>query len=405
MKIRTWNSIKLVLGALLHVVLISFSANGADLPDKENFFESILRKAPNEVSSPALFLAPAKFSNKIFGWLMFQAHNLNFGLVTPKYISEGHADDKRIIMLNNQDKMMELVEHTKKDLSLRELMSIIDKNIEKTSLEDALSAAKAFRHIFNNKNAHNHPLGDFVCYYVLSSKIIEIAADNRNLYDPDLKAWLSNAYYEISQVYSHLIDYSIKKWDDQCLCTSDDLTNELTDGGKRIIPGSRLAKLCCINYCTLINHKLALIKYSILNNPDNHLPWVRAIEFFLVDFPQLPTACTASAAPLLTEFNLDSLSEQAKWILRHKIDYLVQDINKNSFVQSKWKDVQIELDRRLPKQPTLEEIQADLERMNIEIRRLQEVQMAIIFRGPPMRVYWPWTNWLQMMTGMPQNYR
>lgn len=304
-------------------LLFSSGAYNASLT-KENFFVKVLSQ-PNEIDGPAI-LSAWDFSDPVFNWLQENSSKIYFGEIIPKDIPATYSDEKKASIKNNIAQMLNLVGRASQEYSLNALLALIDKKIESIDFNDAINAAKAFRHLQNTVANCNHPLGDFICYYILTSKItISIDAD---VNIP--KLWLSDAYYELSQVYSHLISYRNKNW------KSDGklyLFGELTDNKQRLYPGRKLGSpLDGVSYRQMSIMKLMLLQHSLLNNPANHLSWVRAIEFAIVDIPEAEQNKFIIGASLPLSFDLtDAKIEE---IVAMKFEEIERDAN-NSFLPEK----------------------------------------------------------------------
>lgn len=312
-----------IIQLVICILLAALNAFGASTLKRDDFFETILSE-PNELDAPAKMLNWT-FDDPIFDWLRTHAAKIYFGDIIPKAIPSTYSDEKKAIIEENIKQMLSMTGRAK-DLSLEDLLGLIDNKIDDTSFDDSLSAAKAFRHLRNTVANKNHPLGDFICFYIIASKIL---VSNENKIDIS-KIWLSDAYYELSQVYSHLIDYDNKNW------KSDGklyLFSELTDGKKRILTSFNAdERLLGVSYFRILNTKLNLLKYSLLNNLANNCAWVRAIEFAAVDIPEGEKNRILSRDLLPMTFDLQDKTEE---LVAFRFDEIVKDPN-HTFLPGKF---------------------------------------------------------------------
>lgn len=311
-----------IIQLLSCILFAALNVFGASTATREDFFQTILSE-PNELDAPAKMLNWG-FEDPIFDWLRIHAAKIYFGDIIPKAIPSTYSDEKKAIIEENIKQMLSMV-GSAKDLSLKDLLGLIDDKIDDTSFVDSLSAAKAFRHLRNTVANKNHPLGDFICFYIIASKIL-VSIEN----EIDIsKIWLSDAYYELSQVYSHLIDYDNKNW------KSDGklyLFSELTDGKQRILTSFNAdERLSGVSYFRILNTKLNLLKYSLLNNLANNCAWVRAIEFAAVDIPEGEKNKILSRDLLAMTFDLQHKTEE---LVALRFDEILKDPN-NTFLPGK----------------------------------------------------------------------
>lgn len=322
---KLFKSVSLLLNLVLVSGLFSSIVHAAQVNKKLNFFETVLSQVDSSNNNPIIYSKAS--DDPVYNWLSSQSHTLYFGPISPKDIAASYSSAKIAIMKHNQIKMFELVENRHRQFNLNELLAVIDKNIAAFSFEDALSAAKAFRHLENDIAATNHPLGDFVSFYILNSKIQSSMANNIEL----PRSWLSNAYYEMSQGYSHQLDYRGKQWDDQ---NRLHLYNEITDNQQRILFTSQpIALLIPVPFAHILSRKLVLLSYALRNDINNHLPWVRAIEFATYDLPAYEACGFLNKNQLGLSYDLDT--REIENIVAEKFGEFCADGLKDSFVPIK----------------------------------------------------------------------
>lgn len=159
----------------------------------------------------------------------------------------------------------ELIEHVDGILKSREF-----------SFRQKIDTAMVFRHLTSPDHIlGKNQLGDYVAEMILIDHVIAqleevdpLSVEEKNL--------LAEAFYELSQTYSHLIDYSGKifwgQGEDAC---NGNLMVSLKSGPKILEVG--------VNYVDLIERKLNLLMYAVKNNENHPSAFGRICEFLFND--------------------------------------------------------------------------------------------------------------------------
>lgn len=192
--------------------------------------------------------------NGLFCKILKQAPHVRFGKLNPVY-NETFKDS--IELFNNK-----FVNFPNFDGSFNEALAATIKILTNCTAEEKLSIAKSFRHLYVPTHIHSkgiNQLGDYISEYILTKLIREIT-------DPEM---LSNVFYELSQTYSHLLEDSFEK-----VVWKNDETGCLAAYGLNHIG---------VNYSSLVELKLTLLKSAIKCNPNHRDAWIRLIEFLIYD--------------------------------------------------------------------------------------------------------------------------
>jgi hypothetical protein len=162
-----------------------------------------------------------------------------------------------------------------KDRPIQEYMKRTKGNKNKLNSADFLKAAKALRHIDPGKSYFQvDPRGDLLAEDILTSKVIPSFL-KKDLQTPKGRAQLAEAFYELSQVYSHFVDFGkFKKSQED---GSDTYHFELYD--KKSKP--TLNKDLQIDMKKILTSRQKLLRYAITLAPDSPTTlnaWARIIE-------------------------------------------------------------------------------------------------------------------------------
>ena len=103
----------------------------------------------------------------------------------------------------------------KEEITFKDFKEIIDEKIFrnneiKTSYSDLINFAISLRHLKKNNEKHQDSRlihGDYACEYILRKLIYNLESQ-----EAPRNSTLSKAYYQLSQVYSHIMDYNFIDW-------------------------------------------------------------------------------------------------------------------------------------------------------------------------------------------------
>ncbi|WP_156962092.1 hypothetical protein [Candidatus Paracaedibacter symbiosus] len=166
-----------------------------------------------------------------------------------------------------------------KNLTFAELHTLIDDKLFSSnsylSGSQILSIANAFRHL-------NHPynpklttdFGDYAAEYIITTLIASIETNGSGLYyDEETNKLLSDAYYQLSQTYTHLLVFSSKiTW-----VSYSPLKGHITYTTQK---GPSMLNFE-VTYDAILQKRLNLLRQAIFYNPSNYQAWVRVLEFYL----------------------------------------------------------------------------------------------------------------------------
>ena len=192
----------------------------------------------------------------------------------PNAVSDSIPENIKNKIKNNQKAMYDAFGETK-ERTLETYIERIKGNKNKLDSESFLKAAKALRHIDPGKSYFQvDPRGDLLAEDILTSKVIP-SLSKKDLKDEAARAQCAEAFYELSQVYSHLIDFG--KFKKSSKNGSDAYHFELYD--KKSKP--TLNKDLQIDMKKILTSRQKLLRYAITLAPDSPATissWARIIK-------------------------------------------------------------------------------------------------------------------------------
>lgn len=257
------------------------------LDSRSPFFDSIII-SPVDAALPAISGLLDGFSVNFF-LDQYQAkpgNKLIFGCVEPLEMDQeklsSFSDDKKARLILSKDLLKGFFPDEKKIYTFNEVKTVINQSIDKCSLEEILILARSFRHIKRGIEKYPNQLGDYIAEYTLIKAIKKHEADN--IMNEEKRKWFSDALYELSQTYSHLIDYEKIVFDEY---NSGPLTINSTyidsqKGRLRAIPDFQLNGTY-VQFENVVFHKLNLLKCSLIYNNKNLNAVNRLLEYMYHD--------------------------------------------------------------------------------------------------------------------------
>ena len=261
------------------------------LASGSNFFDSIINP-PIDGDLPFISVILDYFSiNFLLDQYQSNSQNqLIFGCVEPIKIKEetliAFSDEKKERLYLSKEVLKEVFPDEKQIYSFNEVKNVIDQKIDKYSLEKTLMLARSFRHIKRGDEKYPNQLGDYIAEYILISAIKKHEADN--IMNKEKRKWLSEALYELSQTYSHLIDYHKIKFNElnfgHLVINSNYIKSKKTRN--REINNYELNNTC-FKFEFVIFHKLNLLKLSLIYNNKNLNAANRLLEYIYYDIENM----------------------------------------------------------------------------------------------------------------------
>lgn len=195
--------------------------------------------------------------------------NILFGSLIAKEFLASQTDsiEKLQRIANTKNLFTKTFEAYRQTMAFDKLLEVVATQVRNLSYEDKISIVKSFRHLKHPKNTQKpNQLGDFVSEYIILNLI-----DFSSL-SPEQKA---EALYELSQVYSHLIEESYGKviWQEE---SDTGILNWQTVNG---ISGNKIS----VSFSELLVIKMNLLKNCLAFNSDHKNCWVRLGEHYLFD--------------------------------------------------------------------------------------------------------------------------
>lgn len=213
-------------------------------------------------------------------------NQLIFGCVKPLEIDQeklsAFSDDKKARLALSKSLLKRFFPNENTTYAFNEVKTVIDQAIDNCSLEEILILARSFRHIKRGVEKYPNQLGDYIAEYTLIEAIKKHEADN--IMNEEKRKWFSDALYELSQTYSHLIDYEKIAFNELNFgpLTMNSSYIDSQKNRPRAIDKFELNRTS-LQFEDVVFHKLSLLKCSLIYNNKNLNAVNRLLEYMYHD--------------------------------------------------------------------------------------------------------------------------
>jgi hypothetical protein len=268
-----------------------------------------------------------------------QGKNLRFGNVIIDESESKNAYERNAI--TRQKALLAPAVGTTQDLiaaktfRFDKLLEMLDSAEGQLSNDQILDLARGFRHIKRPRTDYPfklNVLGDFVCEHLLLNRLQKLQRQDNLVVDKTLCMWYSDALYQLSQVYSHLIEFG------------DRTTFDERHGRELCIPDAQQGDpktYLSIYREDLLRAKLHLLQCALKYNSNNVKPLAPLLVFASCDDDDFPKTLLQLRDELLTQFKVpvSALTKQAlKKAYFKSLDAVPADFRGKEIMVRNWID-------------------------------------------------------------------
>lgn len=217
-------------------------------------------------------------------------NKLIFGCVESLEIDQeklsAFSEDKKVRLASSKSLLKKFFPNENKIYAFNEVKTVINQAIEECSLEEILMLARSFRHIKRGDEKHPNQLGDYIAEYTLIKAIKKHEDDT--IMNQEKRNWFSDALYELSQTYSHLIDYNKIAFDNfnRGPLTINSTYIDSQKNRPRAIDKFELNRTS-LQFEDVVFHKLSLLKCALIYNNKNLNAVNRLLEYMYYDIENM----------------------------------------------------------------------------------------------------------------------
>lgn len=255
------------------------------------FFDSIVNPSI-DAALPVIGGLLGKFSINVLldQYQLTPGNKLIFGCVEPLDIDQekfnAFSDEKKARLVLSRDLLKRFFPNENTTYTFNEVKTVIDQAIDTCSLEEILILARSFRHVKRGVEKYPNQLGDYIAEYTLIEAIKKHEADN--MMNEEKRKWFSDALYELSQTYSHLIDYKKIAFNELNYGPLTMNSSYIDSQKTRRFPIDKFElNRTSLQFEDVVFHKLNLLKCALIYNNKNLNAVNRLLEYMYYDIEKM----------------------------------------------------------------------------------------------------------------------